>query len=57
VIEDLARKSPEIRKTSGIRNGLPKLATACIQPSWPAARSTPSVECIIATKTIQKPLT
>jgi hypothetical protein len=51
-----ARNKPEIRKKSGIRNGRAKATAACIQPSCPAACSTPSVECIITTMTMQKPL-
>ena len=43
-------------KKSGIRKGLAKATTACIQPSAPAAFSTPRVECIITTMMMQKPL-
>ena len=43
-------------KKSGMRNGLAKATSACMKPSRPAASSTPSVECIITTKTMQKPL-
>ncbi len=39
-----------------MRNGSAKATTACIQPFWLKAASTPSVECIITTKTMQKPL-
>ncbi len=39
-----------------MRNGLAKATTWCIQPSLPAACSTPSVECIITTMMMQKPL-
>ncbi len=47
------RKRPEIRKKSGIRNGLANSVTACMKPVAPTAFSTPSVECIITTKTMQ----
>ena len=39
-----------------MRNGLANATTVCSQPPWPAAFSTPSVECIITTKTMQNPL-
>jgi hypothetical protein len=45
-----------MRKKSGMRNGLAKATTVCSQPSWPSVFPTPSVECIITTKTMQKPL-
>ena len=43
-------------KKSGMRNGFANATAWCIQLSWPAAASTPSVECIITTMMMQKPL-
>ena len=43
-------------KKSGIRNGLANATRACMKPSRPVASSTPSVECIITTMMMQKPL-
>ncbi len=45
-----------MRKKSGMRNGLAKATTAPMKLVAPAACSTPSVECIITTMTMQKPL-
>ena len=39
-----------------MRKGVAKSTTEPIQPGAPAAFSTPSVECIITTMTMQKPL-
>jgi hypothetical protein len=47
---------PEIRKKSGMRKGLANATSACMKPSRPTASSTPSVECIITTMMMQKPL-
>ena len=43
-------------KKSGMRNGLAKATTYSSSRSAPAAFSTPSVECIITTMMMQKPL-
>jgi hypothetical protein len=51
-----AKNSPEMRKKSGMRNGLAKATSAPIQLCSPAAASTPRVECIITTMTMQNPL-
>ena len=45
-----------MRKKSGMRKGLAKATKAPIQLVAPAASSTPSVECIITTMTMQNPL-
>ena len=45
-----------MRKKSGMRNGLAKATMAPIQLGAPAACSTPKVECIITTMTMQNPL-
>ena len=45
-----------MRKKSGMRKGLAKATTAPMKLVAPAACSTPKVECIITTMTMQKPL-
>jgi hypothetical protein len=55
-VDDWARNNPDMRKESDMRNGLAKATTAPIQLVSPAAASTPRVECIITTMTMQNPL-
>ena len=43
-------------KKSGMRKGRANSTTVPIQPVAPAAASTPSVECIMTTMQMQKPL-
>ena len=43
-------------KKSGMRNGLANATSQCMNPSRPASASTPRVECIMTTITMQKPL-
>ena len=50
--EEQAGDHEEVRHAERLGEG----DEACIQPSAPAAFSTPSVECIITTMTMQKPL-
>jgi hypothetical protein len=45
-----------MRKKSGMRNGLAKAISTFIQLGASAAFSTPRVECIITTMTMQNPL-
>jgi hypothetical protein len=50
------RKRPEIRKKSGMRNGLAQAMKPFSQVNSPRAFSTPSVECIMTTRMMQMPL-
>jgi hypothetical protein len=55
-VDDAGEDSPEMRKKSGMRKGLAKATTAPMKLPAPAASSTPKVECIMTTMTMQKPL-
>src|SRR5256885_11214030 len=51
-----ARNKPEIKKKSGMRNGRAQSMNPCSEELVPIVLSTPKVECIMTTKTMQMPL-
>src|SRR6476660_7132373 len=51
-----ARNKPEIKKKSGMRNGRAQSMNPCSEVLVPIVLSTPKVECIMTTRTMQMPL-